>query len=239
MTRYTSEAVGLPGELIDTLEYYEIPEGVRLEFRLAGPVVRACAWAIDAAIRAVLYLALAIVLGLLGGVGVALMLIGFFLIEWFYPVVFELHNGATPGKRLMGILVIQDNGTPVQPQASVIRNFLRTADFLPVLYATGLVAMMSNRQFKRLGDLAAGTLVVYKDAQQERTQPPVSAVTKPPLELSEDEQTILLAFSERAGDLSGGRREELADLLSDITGSRGGKGVETLYAYANWILKGR
>ena len=239
MTRNTSEAAGLPGELIDTLEYYEIPEGVRLEFRLAGPVVRACAWAIDAAIRAVLYLALAIVLGLLGGVGLALMLIGFFLIEWFYPVVFELHNGATPGKRLMGILVIQDNGTPVQPQASVIRNFLRTADFLPVLYATGLVAMMSNRQFKRLGDLAAGTLVVYKDAQQERTQPPVSAVTKPPLELSEDEQTILLAFSERAGDLSGGRREELADLLSDITGSRGGKGVETLYAYANWILKGR
>ena len=239
MTRYTSEAAGLPGELIDTLEYYEIPEGVRLEFRLAGPVVRACAWAIDAAIRAVLYLALAIVLGLLGGVGLALMLIGFFLIEWFYPVVFELHNGATPGKRLMGILVIQDNGTPVQPQASVIRNFLRSADFLPVLYATGLVAMMSNRQFKRLGDLAAGTLVVYRDAQRERTQSPVSAVAKPPLDLTEDEQTILLAFSERAGDLSGGRREELADLLSDITGCRGGKGVETLYAYANWILKGR
>jgi uncharacterized RDD family membrane protein YckC len=233
------EAAERSAELIDTLEYYEIPEGVRLEFRLAGPVVRACAWAIDTAIRSVLYLVLAIVLGLLGGLGVGVIYISLFLIEWFYPVIFELHSGATPGKRMMGILVIQDNGTPVQPQASVIRNFLRTVDFLPVLYATGLVAMMSNREFKRLGDLAAGTLVVYRDAQRERTQPPVSAVAKPPLELTEDEQTILLDFSERADRLSAGRREELADLLSEITGSHGGKGVETLYAYANWILKGR
>jgi uncharacterized RDD family membrane protein YckC len=108
-----------------------------LEFRLAGPIVRAAAWAIDAVIRAVLYLALAIIMSLFGGVGMAVMLIGFFLIEWFYPVIFELHNGATPGKRMMGILVIQDNGTPVTPSASVIRNLLRTADFLPVLYATG------------------------------------------------------------------------------------------------------
>jgi uncharacterized RDD family membrane protein YckC len=233
------DATGRSGELIDTLEYYEIPEGVRLEFRLAGPVVRACAWAIDAIIRGVLYLVLAIVLSLLGGLGIAMMLIGFFLIEWFYPVFFELRSGATPGKRMMGILVIQDNGTPVQPQASVIRNFLRTADFLPFLYAAGLLTMMTNRQFKRLGDLAAGTLVIYRDAQRERTQPPMSAAVKPPMDLSEDEQLMLLAFGERAGGLTAGRREELADLLSDVTGSQGSKGVETLYAYANWILKGR
>lgn len=224
---------------LDTLEYYEIPEGVRLQFRLAGPVVRACAWAIDAIIRGVLYLVLAVVLSLLGGLGIAVMLIGFFLIEWFYPVFFELRSGATPGKRMMGILVIQDNGTPVQPQASVIRNFLRTADFLPFLYATGLVTMMTNRQFKRLGDLAGGTLVVYRDAQRERPQPPVAAAVKPPMDLTEDEQLILLAFSERAAGLTAGRREELADLLSDVTGKPGSKGVETLYAYANWILKGR
>lgn len=224
---------------IDTLEYYEIPEGVRLEFRLAGPVVRACAWAIDAVIRGVLYLVLAMLLGLLGGLGIAVMLIGFFLIEWFYPVFFELRSGATPGKQMMGILVIQDNGTPVQAQASVIRNFLRTADFLPFLYGAGLVTMLTNREFKRLGDLAAGTLVVYRDAQRERTQPPVAAAVKPPMELTEEERLILLAFSERAGGLSAGRREELAELLSGVTGSRGGKGVEALYAYANWILKGR
>ncbi|MCM8855527.1 MAG: RDD family protein [Candidatus Thiodiazotropha sp.] len=226
-------------EQLDTLWRYEIPEGVLLDFRLAGPVVRACAWAIDAALRGVIYLVLVMVLVLLGGIGTALMLIGFFLIEWFYPVVFEIHNGATPGKRAMGILVIQDNGTPVTPSASVIRNLLRTADFLPFLYATGLVAMLINREFKRLGDLAAGTLVVYCDEQHERIDPPLAMARKPPIELSETEQLTLLAFAERGENLSIGRREELAELLVEQTGLQDGKAVDALYAYANWILKGR
>ncbi|MCU7937258.1 MAG: RDD family protein [Candidatus Thiodiazotropha sp. (ex Dulcina madagascariensis)] len=224
---------------LDTLRSYEIPEGVLLDFRLAGPVVRACAWGIDAALRGLLYLALLLITTLLGGLGMALTLIGFFLIEWFYPVVFEIHNGATPGKRAMGIVVIQDNGTPVTPSASVIRNLLRAADFLPLLYAAGLVTMLINREFKRLGDLAAGTLVVYRDRQQERIQPPVSSASKPPIELSEDEQLTLLAFAERGETLSTERRQELAELLSEQTGLRGVDAVETLYAYANWILKGR
>jgi uncharacterized RDD family membrane protein YckC len=210
-----------------------------LEFRLAGPVVRAAAWAIDALIRLVLYLALAMFMSLLGGVGMAVMLIGFFLIEWFYPVIFELKEGATPGKRMMGILVIQDNGTPVTPSASVIRNLLRTADFFPVLYAAGLITMLINREFKRLGDLAAGTLVVYRHEAKMPANPPSDKVTKPPLDLNEDEQLTLLAFSERAEGLTVGRREELADYLSEVTGQQGIKGVDTLYGYANWILRGR
>lgn len=225
--------------MIDTLGFYEIPEGVRLEFRLAGPVVRAGAWAIDMAIRIGLYLLLAMFLGFLGGVGMALILIALFLIEWFYPVIFEIRNGATPGKRSMGIQVIQDNGIPVTPAASVIRNFLRIADFLPFLYATGLIAMMCNREFKRLGDLAAGTLVVYRDEKPERVRPPLDKVEKPPMELTEEDQLTLLAFSERAEGLSEGRREELAGLLSEVTHRQGEAGVTALYAYANWILKGR
>jgi uncharacterized RDD family membrane protein YckC len=225
--------------LIDTLGFYEIPEGVRLEFRLAGPVVRAAAWAIDMAIRIGIYLLMAMVLGFLGGVGMALILIGLFLIEWFYPVVYEIRNGATPGKRAMGILVIQDNGVPVTPAASVIRNFLRIADFLPFLYAAGLITMLCNREFKRLGDLAAGTLVVYRDEKRERVRLPTDKVEKPPLELTEEDRLTLLAFSERAEDLSVARREELAGLLSEQSRRQGEAGVEALYAYANWILKGR
>jgi hypothetical protein len=139
----------------------------------------------------------------------------------------------------MGILVIQDNGIPVTPAASVIRNFLRIADFLPFLYATGLIAMMCNRGFKRLGDLAAGTLVVYRDDKQERVRPPSDKIEKPPVELSEEEQLTLLAFSERAEELTTERRQELAGLLSDMTRRQGEAGVTALYAYANWILKGR
>lgn len=225
--------------LIDTLGFYEIPEGVRLEFRLAGPVVRAGAWAIDTLIRGGLIMVLAIVFSVLGGVGTALVLISIFLIEWFYPVIFEIHNGATPGKKAMGIKVIQDSGIPVTPAASVIRNFLRIADFLPFLYAAGLIAMMCNREFKRLGDLAAGTLVVYQDEKRDRSAPPSDSVEKPPVEMSEEDQLTLLQFSERAESLSTARREELAGLLSELTRREGEAAVETLYAYANWILKGR
>ncbi|MEW8506342.1 MAG: RDD family protein [Candidatus Thiodiazotropha sp.] len=226
-------------EQLDTLLSYEIPEGVLLDYRLAGPVVRGCAWAIDAAVRGVIYLVLVLVMALLGGVGVAVILIGIFLVEWFYPVVFEIRSGATPGKRAMGIQVIQDNGTPVTPSASVIRNLLRTADFLPLLYATGLLTMLINREFKRLGDLAAGTLVVYRDEQQARQLPPQAVATKPPVELTESEQLTLLTFAERGEKLSPGRRHELAELLTELTGLRAEAAVDRLYAYANWILKGR
>jgi uncharacterized RDD family membrane protein YckC len=228
----------LPIPQLDTLRKYEIPEGVRLEFRLAGPVVRACAWGIDASLRLLLYAALSFGLSLFGGVGVAMMLIGFFLIEWFYPVVFELQNGATPGKRAMGIQVIQDNGTPVTPASSVIRNLLRAVDFLPLLYGFGLACMLLHREFKRLGDLAAGTLVVYGDRPVVRFRPPQEATYKPPLELTELERMALLAFAERGQSLSDARRIELAELLYEITGRRGAEAVERLYGYANWILQG-
>ncbi|MDJ0807211.1 MAG: RDD family protein [Gammaproteobacteria bacterium] len=224
--------------LTDTLRAYEIPEGVRLEFRLAGPVVRACAWAIDAAIRGLLYVLLALGLSLLGGIGVGIMLIGFFLIEWFYPVVFELHKGATPGKQAMGIWVIQDNGTPVSPAASVIRNLLRAVDFLPLFYALGLLSMLLDREFRRLGDLAAGTLVVYRDQPGERKMTAEARVSKPAVELSREEQMVLLAFAERGGGLSSARRIELAELLRDLTGLTGQAAVDRLYAYANWIVRG-
>jgi type IV pilus biogenesis protein CpaD/CtpE len=96
-----------------------------------------------------------------------------------------------------------------------------------------------NREFKRLGDLAAGTLVVYRHAAKMPANPPSDQVTKPPLDLNEDEQMTLLAFSERAEGLTAGRREELADYLSEVTGQQGAKSVDTLYGYANWILRGR
>jgi uncharacterized RDD family membrane protein YckC len=224
---------------LDTLNRYEIPEGVMLHFRVAGPIVRACAWAIDAILRALLYLFLVMILSFLGGLGWGVVFIGIFLVEWFYPVLFELYNGATPGKRVMGVLVIQENGTPVTPSTSLIRNLLRVVDFLPFLYGVGLITMLCNPCFKRLGDLAAGTLVVYRDQHRERIAPPTAATLKPPVELSEDDQLVILGFAERGEALSEERRQELAELLRPQTGLQGGEAVEAIYAYANWILKGR
>lgn len=224
---------------VDTRRYYETPEGIALEMRLAGPVVRACAWAIDFAIRCALYLGLTLTLAFLGGLGLAVALIGFFLIEWFYPVLFEVHSGMTPGKKAMGLWVIQDNGTPIDWSASLVRNLLRAADFLPLFYGFGLICMLINRDFKRLGDLAAGTLVVYRETQSQRLDLPQAEPLPPPRPLTLEEQQTLLAFAERSQRLSAERREELAGLLAPWIRPGFASPEQGLYAYARWLTKGR
>ena len=99
----------------------------------------------------------------IGGIGIAFLLILFFALEWFYPVVFELTpSGATPGKRVFGLRVVMDNGLPVTAAASLTRNLLRVADFLPFGYGFAIVSMLLRRDCKRLGDIAAGTIVVHE-----------------------------------------------------------------------------
>ncbi|RTE66415.1 RDD family protein [Amphritea opalescens] len=224
--------------LIDTVREHETPEGIRLELRLAGPVVRACAWSIDMLIRVILYGGVSGIFAFFGGIGTSLMLIMFFLIEWFYPVLFELYNGASPGKKAMGLVVIQDNGTPITFSSSLIRNLLRGADFLPFLYATGLLSMLLNRNFQRLGDLAAGTLVVYREQALVRVQLPEAERRRPPVDLSVDEQRELIRFAERCPQLSRDRQIELATLLFPVTGKRGAAAVQEILGYAAWLTRG-
>lgn len=224
---------------LDTTRSYETPEGITLGLRIAGPVVRSCAWVIDMLIRAGIYLAIAIPFSFLGGLGFGLSLVVFFLIEWFYPVFFEMRQGSTPGKKAMGLEVIQDNGTPLSWSASLIRNLLRAADFLPFLYAAGLVSMLLNRNFQRLGDLAAGTLVVYRDQAQPRHELPAVSPQHPPHDLTREEQRTLLAFAERTPLLTAERQIELAEILSDLTHRQGEAAVSELHAYAGWLAQGR
>src|SRR5205085_2680465 len=95
------------------------------------------------AIRLGLFIAITMGASALGGMGTAVFLISYFALEWFYPVAFELAPGsATPGKRMMGLQVVMDSGLPVTPAASIIRNLLRSADFLPGFYAAGAACML-------------------------------------------------------------------------------------------------
>ncbi len=225
--------------LLDTARRFETPEGVDLTLRIAGPVPRAVAWCIDLAIRAVAYLVLGFVLGLLGGLGVGLSLLLLFLAEWFYPVVFEARRGATPGKQALGLAVVHDDGAPLTWSSSMVRNLLRAVDFLPVGYGLGLACMLVNRDFKRLGDLAAGTLVVYREDAPTDSGDFEGDLLAPPGSLTVAEQSTLLAFAERAGALTPERRVELAEVLSPLTGKRGDAAVSTLLGYANWVARGR
>jgi uncharacterized RDD family membrane protein YckC len=152
-----------PGAL-DTVVSAATPEGVRLVLRPAGLTARCYAFLLDTLIKLAVIYVFEILTLFAGGIGIALTLILLFALEWLYPVAFELTRwGATPGKRSLGLRVVMDNGLAVTSSASLIRNLLRAVDFLPFLYGFAVVSMLLRHDFKRLGDLAAATLVVYAE----------------------------------------------------------------------------
>lgn len=235
---------GVPGlnhqhqSRVDTLRFQETPEGVDMELRVAGPAVRAAALGIDTLIKGGLYLALTPLLGF-SGLGLGLVLLGMFVLEWFYPVLFEIWRGATPGKRAMGLMVVQDDGTPVTPAASVIRNLLRVVDFLPLFYGTGLVSTLVDRDFRRLGDLAAGTLVVHVEPRLSRGEIPRHAPLPLPRPLPLEAQQAILDYAERSPRLSPQRRAELAEALSWLSHRKGAAAEDAVLGYANFLARGR
>ena len=141
------------------------PEGVSFPLLLASPVVRGVAWTIDFAIILALFKAVDTVVTPLMVVSFdlarALDLILLFAIGICYPIAFEwLWNGCTPGKRLLGLRVMDIAGLNLSFQQVVIRNLVRVLDAAPLFYLVGGVACMTTRCFQRLGDLAAQTVVV-------------------------------------------------------------------------------
>jgi uncharacterized RDD family membrane protein YckC len=209
--------------MLDTAREVPTPEGIELSLRLAGPVSRALAWLIDLIVRMLAFGALSLIVGLLGKLGMALALILWFALEWLYPTAFEVWGrGATPGKRSLGLVVLHDDGTPVRLSASLTRNLLRAIDFFPMLYGVGLFSMLLSRDFKRLGDFAAGTVVVYREPATRHAAVPEAPPLAPPVPLGRDEQRTLLAFATRAATLTQERAEELALLAPRLTGTRDG-----------------
>ncbi len=227
--------------MLDTYRPVETPEGVEIGLRVAGPVPRLLAAAIDFAIRVGVYFVLLFPVSLLGDGGVGLLLVGMFLMEWFYPVLFEVRRGgATPGKRRLGLLVLHRDGTPVGWMSSIVRNLVRFADFLPAGYGFGIASMLIDRDFRRLGDLAAGTVVVHREPEMAGYRVPTGPPVRPSVPLDLDEQRAVLDYAERLGTWSQGRAAELAGLASPLTGvpgnEEGTEGIKNLLGIANWLL---
>jgi uncharacterized RDD family membrane protein YckC len=226
----------------------ETPEGIALSLSPAGPVARFAALLIDTLIKFGLWLVCATATSFLGGLGRALLFISFFVIEWIYPIAFELAmGGATPGKRAMGLQVVMDSGLPVTPAASITRNLLRAADFLPAAYAVGAVSMLLRRDFKRLGDLAAGTIVVHATPVSLHGDLPASVPHAPSRPLSLREQAAVVSWAGRAASLTPERLEELAQLARPVTqersgpeqeapAARAGGDTQVLLGVAQWLI---
>jgi uncharacterized RDD family membrane protein YckC len=224
--------------VLDTTRRVATPEGIELTLRLAGPVPRALAWFIDFLLRTAVVLLVAMLAAYFGLAGWGIVLIAAFFVEWLLPAAFEARwGGQTPGKRLLGIAVLNDDGTPLRWPGALTRNLLRAADFLPFLYGVGLIAMLANRDFKRLGDLAAGTVVVYQAAASDLARKiPEAAPIPPPVSLDPEEQRAVLELAERSTTLTRERFEELAELPRPLVGRlQGAAAAARLLAMANYL----
>lgn len=220
---------------LDTTYTVNTPEGIALELSPAGPVPRTLAWLTDLAIRSAISLFIFVLLAFMGKMGLGLAMILVFLLEWFYPVWFELrHEGQTPGKKLLQIYVAQLDASPVTPAASIVRNLLRVVDFLPFLYGFGLASTLMTRRFQRLGDLAANTVVLHKAPANIPAHDFDDPVQHPAVNLTLAEQQSIILFAQRRRTLTDERQQELA-AMSGLLVAKHTDAAGHIRGIASWL----
>jgi uncharacterized RDD family membrane protein YckC len=245
----------------------ETPDNVELHFDLAGPGSRFCAICIDAVVVGGTLLTLVLVAividaalpgalsaikelkadrGLFTSVGVAVVLFGVAVINASYHLIFELFwRGQTPGKRVMKIRAISDDGTPMGPTQVLLRNVLRIVDFLPAAYALGGVVCLVSDASKRLGDFAAGTIVVKEGAVNYRakTDTKNAPLAAPALganpELLPDESRLVQNFLSRRAELLPLARGRLAEQIAGPLYDRYGGNWDYAESYLERLAAGR
>jgi uncharacterized RDD family membrane protein YckC len=198
------------------------------------------AYGLDLSIRIIILIIFSIICAFFGKVGMGVLLIATFLIEWFYPVLFEvLRNGQTPGKRSMGLRVVNDNLTPVGWGPSITRNLLRTADFFPLLYLGGLVTCILSPRFQRLGDMAAGTLVIHHRKVLATGELPKVLPISPAIPLTLEDQVALVSYAQRHSQLTDARKLELAEIIPELSEHQAIVEVPRLQGMGLWLLGNR
>jgi len=201
---------------LDTAITLETPEGIEMQLYPAGVFVRGLAFMTDEMIRWIVIAVGLMIAALTGVFGLGLAFIVMFSTYWLYGVVFEVfNNGTTPGKKLMGLQVVHDDGTPIRLPGSMLRNLVLYVDLLPAAYAAGIVTMLLTDNFRRLGDLAGGTMVIYRPAEPALSDAEVTGARAAPFVLTPAEQGLLVDFLERRSTLTVERSAELAGILSD------------------------
>jgi uncharacterized RDD family membrane protein YckC len=246
---------------VERVRDYEVltPERVMLQYDVAGIGSRSAAALVDVFIQGAVLLTLGVALAFaarLAGISPtelapgatmlvvsvvgALSVIALFLILWGYYLFFEIvWNGQTPGKRRLGIRVIRENGYPIRPADSAVRNLIRIADGPPLGAVLGLFVMLFNARSKRLGDFAAGTIVVREAPRRDLAAATLSALDEAqpssPIEaqpgvesggatpvLGAADATLVRDFLVRRDQLETASRERIAARLADALAARYG-----------------
>jgi len=238
----------------------DTPEQVELEFAVAGLGSRFVAVLLDHIIQLAVFFLLTVMMallqaaigvrpGLLGRWSIAAFIAFNFLIFWGYYTLFEAYwRGQTPGKHVMKLRVIKDSGRQITLFEAMSRNLLRAVDYLPAFYLVGVITMLCTKRHQRLGDLAAGTIVVHERSDEQPlllergtsimpAQPalgydpmaasaaaqnaatlPADAVAK----LTPDDLLLIESFFARALDLSLSTRAEIAGRIAAQMASKMG-----------------
>ena len=229
------------------------PENVAFEYELAGIAARAVAWSVDICIIATLIVISSLAFSMaslgVGSLGQALQFIAMFLIQWWYGAISEwAFNGRTIGKMVVGLRVVGDRGLRITFLQSAIRNLIRTADFLPFLYAVGGLTALLDPYGRRLGDLAAGTIVVVerKTARPSAVLPESerhnSFATDPAVGLAArritpPEREVLIALSLRREELPLRVRHELFERLADHLSKRLGVERPSFFSPEKFVVQ--
>lgn len=215
--------------------FLEIPENVRLGFRLAGPGTRLGAYLLDLSIRSAALYAIVVVLSIAlvpfaaTGLPTGVYLVVAFLLEWGYGCFFETWwNGQTPGKRAFRLRVIKTEGYAIGFHEAMIRNLLRAADFVPLFYAAGFLTAMGNPRLQRIGDLVAGTMVVREkkpslggELEGLSDYPPFPPEAfRHRYRPSEKTLEVIDSLFRRRLDLAPARLDEIASILAQPLGKR-------------------
>jgi uncharacterized RDD family membrane protein YckC len=202
------------------------PERIVFQYPLAGPFRRFFAYVVDQVLIifvlfVVTMVALWVTQGSLSGFGA--VLVAYFLLNWGYAAFCEgVFNGQTLGKRVVGVRVITEKGVPLTGAQAVLRNLIGAVDGLSFFFMVGLSSMILSRRFQRLGDLAAGTMVVVEQRRRrirlERVKEPAVDALLPwlPVRVAAG-PAIARALSDyvkRRGLFSRARREEMAGHLA-------------------------
>ena len=203
----------------------DTPEGVPLELTLAGVGSRFASALLDYILQFIILLALALVLSYGAGfspgsssLSAAFWVLGFFAVFWGYDVAFEvLNSGRTPGKAANGLRVVRESGAPVTFGPSAVRNVIRIIDLLPGTYLVGITSILLTKRNQRVGDLAAGTLVIREARKlppEVRVSPSVQAPTWDTSAVGRQDLDTVAAFLARRHELEAGARIQIAAELA-------------------------